>query len=210
MVRLGALVALVVLIVACQNETHPAFSPAPSPSPHITPANAILQPGEAPAGFTPCVGSNQPIDVYVSVMNGFDTTVGERLATYWNDLVAEGAQSGAISVYSAGDAACSSEFGAAGVGALTSMVIQFGDAGEAERAWQAGPFGFVPPAVGQLQAGMTRGTATLLGSSSFTYERPSVRLASWRRNFYVALVIATNLDVSTFKAATAQINARLN
>jgi hypothetical protein len=199
-----------VLITACQNETHPAFSPAPSPSPHIKPAAAILQPGEAPATFTPCVGSNQPIDVYVSVMNGFDTAIGLRLATYWNDLAADGAQGGAISIYAASDAACSAEFGAAGVGALTSIVIQFRDAGEADRAWQAGPFGFVPPAVAQLQAGMTRGTATGLGLSSFTYERPSVRLATWRRNFYVGLVIATNLDVNTFKAATALINARLN
>jgi len=35
-------------------------------------------------------------------------------------------------------------------------------------------------------------------------------LATWRRNFYVALVIATNLDLTTFTAATALINARLN
>ena len=210
MVRLGALFALVVVLTACQNESHPAFSPAPSPSPHITPAAAILQPDEAPASFTPCVGSNQPIDVYVSVMNGFDTAIGQRLTTYWNDLVADGAQSGAISVYAASDVACSAEFGAAGVGALTSVVIRFGDSGEADRAWQAGAFGFVPPAVAQLQTGMTRGTATGLGLSSFTYERPSVRLASWRRNFYLALVIATNLDSNTFQAATALINARLN
>jgi hypothetical protein len=198
------------LLISCQNESHPAFSPVPSPSPHISPAAAILQSSEVPATLTECVGSNQPIDVYVSVMSGFDTTTGERLAGYWNDLVALGASSGAISVYAANPVACSAELGAASVPALTSVVIRFGDAGQAERAWQAGVFGFIPPAPAQLQAGMMRGTATGLGLSSFTYQRPSVRLASWRRNFYVALVIATNLDVNTFTAATALINARLN
>jgi len=198
------------LLISCQNESHPAFSPVPSPSPHISPAAAILQPSEVPATLTACVGSSQPIDVYVSVMSGFDTTMGERLAGYWNDLVALGASAGSISVYAANPVACSAEFGAASVPALTTVVIRFADASQADRAWQAGVFGFTPPAPAQLQAGMTRGAATGLGLSSFTYQRPSVRLASWRRNFYVALVIATNLDLNTFTAATALINARLN
>jgi hypothetical protein len=199
------------LLISCQNESHPAFSPAPSPSPHISPAAAILQSGEVPATLTACVGSNQPIDVYVSVMTGFDTSIGQRLGVYWNDLMALGATAGSISVYAANPVACSAELGAASaVPVLTSVVIQFGDAGQADRAWQAGVFGFIPPAPAQLQAGMTRGAATGLGLSSFTYQRPAVRLASWRRNFYVGLVIATNLDVNTFTAATAHINARLN
>jgi len=156
------------------------------------------------------VGSNQPIDVYVSVMSGFDTSIGERLAIYWNDLVALGASAGSISVYASNPVACSAELGAASVPALASVVIRFGETGQADRAWQSGVFGFTPPAPAQLQAGMTRGAATGLGLSSFTYQRPSVRLASWRRSFYVALVIATKFDLNTFTAATALINARLN
>src|SRR6266536_1635933 len=198
------------LLISCQNESHPAFSPVPSPSPHISPAAAILQSTEVPATLTACVGSNQPIDVYVSVMNGFDTSIGQRLSTYWDDLVALGASAGTISVYASNPVACSAELGAASVPALASVVIRFGDAGQADRAWQAGVFGFTPPAPAQLQAGMTRGADPGLGLSSFTYQRPSVRLATWRRNFYVALVIATNLDLTTFTAAAALINARLN
>ena len=210
MVRIGTWIALAVLLISCQNESHPAFSPVPSPSPHISPAAAILQSSEVPSTLNACVGSNQPIDVYVSVMSGFDTTTGERLGVYWNELVAAGASAGAISVYAADPIACSAELGAASVPALASVVIRFEDAGQADRAWQAGVFGFTPPAAAQLQAGMTRGAPTGLGLSSFTYQRPSVRLATWRRNFYVALVLATNLDAGTFTAATALINARLN
>jgi hypothetical protein len=198
------------LLISCQNESHPAFSPVPSPSPHISPAAAILQSSEVPSTLTACVGSGQTIDVYVSVVSGFDTTVGQRLTAYWNDLLSSGAQSGAISVHASSPVACSAELGAASVPALTSLVIRFGDSAQADRAWEAGVFGFTPPAVAQLQAGMTRGTATGLGLSSFTYTRLSVRLATWRRNFYVALVLATNLDANTFTSATALINARLN
>src|ERR1041384_6664771 len=94
------------LLISCQNESHPAFSPAPSPSPHISPAAAILQSSEVPPGMTPCVGSNQPVDVYASVMNGFDTAIGLRLSGYWDELVAEGAESGSVSVYASDPASC--------------------------------------------------------------------------------------------------------
>ncbi|HEY6114737.1 MAG TPA: hypothetical protein VI172_02150, partial [Candidatus Dormibacteraeota bacterium] len=106
MVRIGTWFALAMLLISCQNESHPAFSPAPSPTPHISPAAAILQPSEAPPGLVACVGSNQPVDVYASVMNGFDTAVGLRLSGYWNDLVAEGAESGSVSVYATDPASC--------------------------------------------------------------------------------------------------------
>jgi hypothetical protein len=61
-----------------------------------------------------------------------------------------------------------------------------------------------------IVAGVTRGTATGLGVSSFTYERPSVRLASWHRSVFVALFVASNLDSNTFKAAATTVDARLN
>jgi hypothetical protein len=61
-----------------------------------------------------------------------------------------------------------------------------------------------------IVAGVTSGTATGLGVSSFTYERPSVRLASWNRSVFVALVVATNLDLNAFKAAATIVDAHLN
>ena len=120
-------------------------------------------------------------------------------------------RSGAISVYAADPTACKAELGATTtVKSVASVVIQFDDEGQADRAWQAGVFGFVPPATGELLPGLTRGTATGLGLSSFTYERPSVRLACWRHSVYVALVVVSNFDLNTFGAATAAIDPRLN
>ena len=202
--------AVSVLLGACQNETHAVFSPVPSPSPHAAPTAAILQSADVPATVNPCIGSG-PLDVYLSVLSNSDSALASRLSAEWDGLLSHGARAGAISVFAANPSACTAELGATTtVKSVASVVIQFGDEGQADRAWQAGVFGFVPPAPGELLPGLTRGIGTGLSLSSFTYERPSVRLACWRNSVYVALVVASNFDLSTFKAATAVIDPRLN
>ena len=47
-------------------------------------------------------------------------------------------------------------------------------------------------------------------SHSWTYDRSNIRLASWHKSVFVALVVVSNLDAAAFKAATATIDARLN
>jgi hypothetical protein len=171
---------------------------------------AILQSTDVPVGLNACIGSG-PIDVFLSVLAGTDPTLASRESDQWMQLRNQGATAGAISVFAANPSACSAELGATtGVKAMTSFVARFADEGEADRAWQSGMFGFAPPPPGQLTPGLTRGTSTGLGLSSFTYDRPSVRLASWHRSVFVALVVVSNLDVTTFKAATAAIDPRLN
>jgi hypothetical protein len=205
------LVALAILLaVSCQNQTHPIFSPVPSPSPHTAATDAILQSADVPAGLNPCLGSG-PIDVYVTALANSDATLAGRESDQWLQLRNQGAQEGAISIFAANSPACSTELGATtSVKAMTSLVARFGDPGEADRAWSAGFFGFAPPPVGELAPGIVRGTSTGLGISSFTYDRPSVRLASWHRSVFVALVVVSNMDQATFTAATAAIDPRLN
>jgi hypothetical protein len=205
------LVALLVgALVACQSETHAVFSPVPSPTPHTAPTAAILQSGDVPAGLNVCLGSG-PIDVYLSVLGDADAALAAREITAWQALRQLGAKAGAISLFTSDQSACIAELGAKGnVKAMASFVAQFGDEGEADRAWQSGVFGFVPPPPGQLSAGLTRGASTGLGASSFVYDRPSVRLASWRRSVFVALVVVSNLDVNAFHAATGAVDPRLN
>ena len=201
---------LVVGMVACQNQPQAVTSPVPSPTPHTPPTTAILQSSDAPSGLSVCLGSG-PIDVYVSVLANADPALAARDAEQWHGLRLLGAKSGAISVFTSDPSACKAELGAsANVKAVMSFVAQFADEGEADRAWQAGVFGFPPPPPGELTAGLIRGVDTGLGPSSFTYERPSVRLASWRRSVFVALVVVTNLDVTAFHAATGAVDPRLN
>jgi hypothetical protein len=176
----------------------------------MAPTAAILQSSDVPTTLNACVGSG-PLDVYLSVLETAEPKLAGRLTTQWIDLVNHGARAGAISVYAASPAACKVELGSTTTAkAIASVVIQFEDAGQADRAWQAGVFGFIPPAPGELMPGLVRGTGTGLGLSSFTYDRPSVRLACWRHSVYVALVAVSNFDLGTFKAATAAIDPRLN
>jgi hypothetical protein len=209
--RLIAILALSVLMAACQSNAPVAVvSPSPSPSPHIAPTDAILQSADIPAGLSPCLGSG-PMDVYITTLATADTNLGARVAGQWVQLRAGGATSGAVSLFTSTPAACTAELAAtSGAKSITAFVASFADSGQADRAWEAGVLGFVPPAPGEVRAGVTSGTATGLGLSSWTYDRPPVHLACWHKSVFVALVVVSNLDAATFKAATVSIDARLN
>lgn len=182
----------------------------PSPTPHTAPTAAILQSGDVPQTLSVCLGSG-PIDVYVATLTSSGAPLADKASSEWMQLVNEGARAGAISIFASTATACSAELGSTtSAKSIASFVAQFGDEGEADRAWLSGVFGFAPPPAGELVSGLTRGPSTGLGLSSFTYDRPSVQLASWRRSVFVAVVVAGNLDLSTFKAATAAIDPRLN
>ncbi len=210
MTRFGSRLILLALLVACQNQTHAVFSPVPSPTPHAAPTAAILQSADIPTGLNVCLGSG-PMDVYLSVQQNSDPALASMQSDQWLAMLHSGATAGAISVFVANAGACKSELGATTtVKAMTSFVAEFADTSQADRAWEAGVFGFAPPPPGQLSPGLTVGAGTGLGPSSFTYDRPSVRLACWRRSVYVAMVVVSNLDLNTFRAATAAIDPRLN
>jgi hypothetical protein len=157
-----------------------------------------------------CLGSG-PIDVYIVSLAHANPAVGAKVGTEWAQLVVGGATGGAISLFTASTAACNAELGATStVKSVTSFVAIFADSAQADRAWGSGVFGFVPPAPGQILPGVVRGAGTGLGLSSLTYDRSNVRLASWHKSVFVALVVISNLDATAFKAATAAIDARLN
>jgi hypothetical protein len=157
-----------------------------------------------------CLGSG-PIDVYVTNLAQVDGALAARVGEQWQQLQGAGATAGAISVFTASPAACNAELGTTtNVKSIASFVAVFENSGQADRAWGSGVFGFVPPAPGQILAGVTRGTATGLGLSSWTYDHAPARLASWHKSVFIALVVAGGLDVAAFRAATTAVDARLN
>jgi hypothetical protein len=209
--RLIAILGLSMLIASCQNTAPVAVvTPSPSPSPHTAATDAVLQSSEVPAGLTPCLGSG-PIDVYITTLGNADANLAARVATQWQQLRVAGATSGAISLFTSTPAACNAELATTSTAkSIAAFVAEFIDSGQADRAWGSGVFGFVPPTPGELPAGVTRGTGTGLGLSSWTYDRAPVHLASWHKSVFVTLVVVSNLDAATFKASTAAIDARLN
>jgi hypothetical protein len=209
--RLIAVLGLGVLMAACQtNAPAVVASPSPSPTPRTAATAAILQSSDVPAGLSPCLGSG-PIDVYISTLAHVDANLAARLGAQWAQIRLAGATDGAISLYASTPAACNAELATTSGGkSITAFVATFADSGQADRAWNAGVFGFTPPAPGELPAGVTSGTATGLGLSSWTYVRAPARLACWQKSAFLALVVASNLDAATFKAATASVDAHLN
>ena len=195
---------------ACQSNPQPVSTPIPSPSPHTAVADAVLQQADVPSGLTLCAGSGT-FDAYITNLQASSPDLASRLNDEWQSLRTQGAVSAAISLFASDNSACTAELAAASkVKGAAAFVAVFGDEGQADRAWQSGVLGFVPPAPGELPPGLIRGTATGLGLSAWTYDRAPVRLACWHKSVFVALVVLTNLDVTAFKTATAAVDARLN
>jgi hypothetical protein len=209
--RLIAILAFGILISACQSTTPLAVvSPSPTPTPHATATDVILQTADVPAGLSPCLGSG-PMDVYVTTLAQADAPLAARIASQWQQLRVAGATAGAISLFTSTPAACNAELATTSTAkSVVAFVSAFGDSGQADRAWNAGVFGFIPPAPGELPTGVVSGTATGLGLSSWTYNRPPVQLASWHKSVFIVLLVVSNLPAATFKATTGTIDARLN
>jgi hypothetical protein len=208
--RLIAILTTIVLVAGCKTAATPVATPQPSPTPHTAVAAAVLQPGEVPAGLNPCLQSG-PIAAYLSLLAVAAPTFAGRMTGQWQQLRAAGALDGAMALFAADPTACTAQLAATStIQAVASFVAVFADEGEADRAWESGVFGFVPPPPGQLSPGVVRGTATGLGLSSWTYDRAPVQLAIWHRSVFVSLLVLTNLDATAFKSASAAVDARLN
>jgi hypothetical protein len=208
--RLIAILSVSLLVVACQTTATPVASPQPSPTPHIAVTAAVLQPGEIEANLNPCPESGH-IATYLTSLAAADPTTASRMTGQWQQMKAAGALDGAISLFAADPSACTAQLAATSkIQAATSFVAVFADEGEADRVWQSGVFGFVPPPPGELSSGLVRGAATGLGLSSWTYDHSGVHIACWHKSVFVALLVISNLDPNAIKTATAAVDARLN
>ncbi len=208
--RFSSLFLAVVLVAVCQTTAQPVATPTPSPSPHTAVADAVLQSSDIPSGLNRCAGSG-PIDGYITNLQTSSPALASRLTDEWQSLRTLGAASSSIALFTSDDSACTAELAAVSKAkSAAGFVVMFGDEGQADRAWQSGVLGFVPPAPGELPTGLNRGTATGLGISAWTFDRTPVRLACWHKSVFVALVVLINLDAAAFKTTTAAVDARLN
>jgi hypothetical protein len=198
------------MTAACQTAAVVTPSPTPVAAVHATVTQTVLQQIDVPSGLAACATSGA-FSAYVAAVQTADPATGSSVTQGWKDLQREGAQQAQISLFSANPSACTAELGASGtIKSAASLVVAFGDEGQADRAWQHGVLGFTPPAPGEAPPGIARGAATGLGAFSWTYNRGAVRLACWRKSVFVAVVVFTNLDPASFKAAAAAVDARLN
>ena len=210
MSRTLAAIAFAALVCGCQAAGEALPTPSASPMPHTPVAEVVLRAADVQTGLQACPGTG-PISMYIAYLQTAQPALAQTTTKQWLQLHAQGATNAAVATFASDPLACAAELAAtSSAKAESSFVVAFGDAGQADRAWQAGVLGFAPPAQGEQPPGLTRGTGTGLGESSWTYINPPVRLASWRKSVFVAVVVTTNLDASALKDATAAVDARLN
>lgn len=198
------------LVAGCQISSTPVAAPIVRSTPHTPVAIAALQASDVPADLQPCPASGA-IATYLTTIKTSNPTLAQKLSAQWQALKKSGAQGAAITLFAADPVACTAELASTGTArSAASVVVIFGDEGQADRAWQAGLLGFAPPAPGEIPPGVVRGKDTGLGDSAWTYRNAPVSLASWRRSVFDALLVVTNLDDTAFKAAAAAVDARLN
>src|SRR5260370_10749828 len=150
----------VVLMAVCQSTAQPVPSPTPSPSPHTAVADAVLQSSDVTSGLSQCAGSG-PLDVYINNLQASSPALASRLTDEWQSLRTLGATSSAIALFTSDDSACTAELAAISKAkSATSLVVMFGDQGQADRAWEARGPGFLPPPPGELPPGLIRGATT--------------------------------------------------
>jgi PBP1b-binding outer membrane lipoprotein LpoB len=147
--RLITILTAIVLVAGCKTAATPVATPQPSPTPHTAVTAAVLQPGEVQTNLNPCPGSG-PIATYLTSLAAADPALASRMTSQWQQLRAAGALDGAISLFAADPTACTAQLAATSkIQAATSFVAVFADEGQADRAWETGVFGFVPPPPGQ-------------------------------------------------------------
>jgi len=203
------MVAVVLCLTGCEILGSSSPSPVASPSPHTPIADAGLKGSEAPGGLAACT-SNGPLDKYILSLEATDPILAARLESGWQLLQDHGATAAQISIYAADSSACDAELGTSKAKSAANVIVLFPSEAQADQAWSAGVFGFVPPAPNQISAGIKRGTGTGLGPASWTYVRSPLWLACWQRSVFVSLLIMNALDSPTFTAATAAVDARLH
>jgi len=108
--RLRTWLALIVLLTACQNESQPALSPAPTPSPHIAPTVRDIAIQRCASTVNVCVGSG-PLDVYLAVLESADPKLAGSCALSGSTFSSHGARAGAISVLAANPPHAKAELG---------------------------------------------------------------------------------------------------
>jgi hypothetical protein len=202
--------ALAIVMTACQTSSTAVTTPLPSPTPHAPVASTVLQAADVPSGLSACQDSG-PVATYITSLQVTAPALAQIVGHEWQALQKQGAKEAAIALFSSVPSACSAELGAsASIKSAASFVVAFGSEGQADRAWENGILGFTPPAPGELPPGVARGTSTGLGPSSWSYDRAPIRLACWRKSVFVALLVFANLDLGSFTAAAAAVDARLN
>ncbi len=185
------------------------------------PADVAVQPGDLPKGVQKCAASGD-IDSFLNTVKAKDPTTYTSTKAEWDKAKSNGATSAEVVFYTDSKAHCdsitnsqNSDLAAAAYPIVINFVIKFKDQSSAEKGYTtASIFGFSESTItSTAAAGVTKGTATGLGTNSVTLliaiANQSFFVAVWQNKTFMVILAVINIDTTQSKKVASNENSRI-
>ncbi len=185
------------------------------------PADVAVQPGDLPKGVQKCAASGD-IDSFLNTVKAKDPTTYTSTKAEWDKAKSNGATSAEVVFYTDSKAHCdsitnsqNSDLAAAAYPVVINFVIKFKDQASAEKGYTTESiFGFSESTItSTAAAGVTKGTATGLGTNSVTLliaiANQSFFVAVWQNKTFMVILAVINVDTTQSKKVASNENSRI-
>jgi hypothetical protein len=184
-------------------------------------ADVAVQSGDLPKGVQKCSASGD-IDSFLKTVKSKDPTTYTSTKAEWDKAKSNGATSAEVVFYTDSKAHCdsitnsqNSDLASAAYPIVINFVIQFKDQTSAEKGYTTESiFGFSESTItSTAAAGVTKGTATGLGTNSVTLliaiANQSFFVAVWQNKTFMVILAVINIDSAQSKKIASNENSRI-
>jgi hypothetical protein len=186
------------------------------------PADVAVQAGDLPKGVQKCSASGD-IDSFLNTVKAKDPTTYASTKAEWDKAKSNGATSAVVVFDTDSKAHCdsitnsqNSDLAAAAYPIVINFVIKFKDQASAEKGYTTESiFGFSESTItSTAAAGVTKGTATGLGTNSVTLliaiANQSFFVAVWQNKTFMVILAVINVDTTQSKKIASNENSRIH
>ena len=184
-------------------------------------ADVAVQPGDLPKGVQKCSASGD-IDSFLNSVKTKDPSTYASTKSEWDSAKTHGATSAEVVFYTDSKAHCDAiansqngDLAAAAYPIVINFVIKFKDQASAEKGYTTESiFGFSESAISSTAAaGLTKGTATGLGTNSITLliaiGNQSFFVAVWQNKTFMVILAVINIETAQSKKVASNENSRI-
>ena len=185
------------------------------------PADVAVQQGDLPKSVQKCSASGD-IDSFLKTVKAKDPTTYTSTKAEWDKAKSNGASSAEVVFFTDSKAHCdsitnsqNSDLAAAAYPIVINFVIKFKDQASAEKGYTTESiFGFSESTItSTAAAGVTKGTATGLGTNSVTLliaiANQSFFVAVWQNKTFMVILAVINVDTTQSKKVASNENSRI-
>jgi hypothetical protein len=209
--RRWLVLAVLVLVTACNQSSVAATGVA----------DVAVQSGDLPKGVQKCSASGD-IDSFLKAVKTKDPNTYSSTKSEWDKAKSHGATSAEVVFYTDSKAHCDSitnsqngDLASATYPIVINFVIKFKDQTSAEQGYTTESiFGFSESTISSsAAAGVTKGTATGLGTNSITLliaiGNQSFFVAVWQKKTFMVILAVINIDTAQAKKIASNENSRI-